>query len=391
MSELAAESAQRKQAGRRASALLDAEQASRVSAVKAEEDQAKAERVSNQRRASAMMDLEQAARIQKIKLEEEMDSIERKSNQRRASNSMDMEQKRRIAEAAAEEEAEKVERRKSQAAAAAALDAEQSRRVSEASASEVSLSLERTSAGASALKQMDLERDRRASEKQPRSSLVKDAGVLDELQEEVDESESYAVVGDAKGLGSEPAEKVNISVKASANVGDIMGKDAGDESLRKYKENLLGKAAKGDLGDTADPRKVVVTEFRVVFEDKKVPDVVYDLSTDEGVKVMQDKGLKIKEGSGFKFELSFRVNHEILTGLKFVNRTRKGIFGQTESLVIGSFAPASDPYKFVFPRYGYNEAPAGMMYRGSYKATDKFVDSDGNLHLSYDYKVQITK
>ena len=88
MSELAAESAQRKQAGRRASALLDAEQASRVSAVQAEEDQAKAERVSNQRRASAMMDLEQAARIQKIKLEEEMDSIERKSNQVRGSRGL---------------------------------------------------------------------------------------------------------------------------------------------------------------------------------------------------------------------------------------------------------------------------------------------------------------
>ena len=81
MSELAQESAQRKQAGRRASALLDAEQASRISAVKAEEDVAKAERVSNQRRASAMMDLEQAARVQKMKLEEEMDGIERKSNQ----------------------------------------------------------------------------------------------------------------------------------------------------------------------------------------------------------------------------------------------------------------------------------------------------------------------
>jgi Rho GDP-dissociation inhibitor len=74
-----------------------------------------------------------------------------------------------------------------------------------------------------------------------------------------------------------------------------------------------------------------------------------------------------------------------------VNRTRKGIFGQTEELVIGSFAPASLPYKFVFPRYGFNEAPSGMMYRGSYKATDKFVDSDRNEHFSYDYKVQITR
>ncbi|GMH60244.1 hypothetical protein TrRE_jg8902, partial [Triparma retinervis] len=279
----------------------------------------------------------------------------------------------------------------SQEAAAAALDAEKARRVAVASAEASALASSRSALAASAMKMMDIEQERRSSLKRPPASLAKERGVLEELQDEVDESTDVAEVEDAKGLGASPAAKVNISDKASANVGDIMSRDAGDESLRKYKESLLGKAAKGDLGDTSDPRKVVVTEFRVVFEDKKVPDVVYDLSTDSGVAQMQGGGLQIKEGSGFKFELSFRVNHEILTGLKFVNRTRKGIFGQTDTLVIGSFAPATDPYKFVFPRYGFNYAPSGMMYRGSYKATDKFVDSDGNHHLSYDYKVQITR
>jgi len=81
MSTLAEESAKSKQSGRRASAILDAEQSKRVSEAKEEEDAAKEERKANQRRASAMLDLEQQARVQKLKLEDEMDGIERKSNQ----------------------------------------------------------------------------------------------------------------------------------------------------------------------------------------------------------------------------------------------------------------------------------------------------------------------
>ena len=39
-------------------------------------------------------------------------------------------------------------------------------------------------------------------------------------------------------------------------------------SVLQYKESLLGAAAHGDLGNTDDPRRIIVTEFRVVFEDE---------------------------------------------------------------------------------------------------------------------------
>jgi hypothetical protein len=71
-----------------------------------------------------------------------------------------------------------------------------------------------------------------------------------------------------------------VSSKASNNVADILAADSGDESLAKYKASLLGAAATGDLGDVNDKRKLVVTEFRVIFEDDKAPDAVFDLSTE---------------------------------------------------------------------------------------------------------------
>ena len=63
------------------------------------------------------------------------------------------------------------------------------------------------------------------------------------------------------------------------NVGDLMSADAEDESLRKYKESLLGSAARGDLGDASDPRKLIVVEFRVLFKDAASPDLVFTLDT----------------------------------------------------------------------------------------------------------------
>lgn len=41
-----------------------------------------------------------------------------------------------------------------------------------------------------------------------------------------------------------------MSERALTSVEDLLQKDAGDESLRRYKETLLGAAAHGDRGGT---------------------------------------------------------------------------------------------------------------------------------------------
>ena len=103
-------------------------------------------------------------------------------------------------------------------------------------------------------------------------------------------------------------------------------------------------------------------------------------------------GVSIKEGSEYKFRITFRVQHEILPGLKYVNRLKRmGMKTAADELVIGSYAPQTEPHSFEFPRYDWLEAPKGMMYRGAYTASDKFVDGDGRTHLEYDYPVKVTK
>lgn len=85
------------------------------------------------------------------------------------------------------------------------------------------------------------------------------------------------------------------------------------------------------------------------------------------------------------------MQHDIVCGLKFVDTVRKAIFSNTNELMIGSYPPASTPHVFEFPRYGFNEAPKGMMFRGKYSAKNQFIDSDGAVHLEYEYDLHIGK
>ncbi|KAJ1446620.1 RHO protein GDP dissociation inhibitor [Pelagophyceae sp. CCMP2097] len=176
--------------------------------------------------------------------------------------------------------------------------------------------------------------------------------------------------------------------KGSGNIADLMLADAGDESLRRYKEQLLGAAAKGDLGDVSDPRKVIVTEFRILFNGA-APDLVFSLDNAAGMMLLSRNGMSIKEGVEYKFRISFKVQHEILAGLRFLNKTKKMGFSNTDEIMIGSYPPQSKPHVFEFPRDDWLVAPKGMMYRGTYTSTDKFVDSDGKTHLEYTYPLKV--
>ena len=83
---------------------------------------------------------------------------------------------------------------------------------------------------------------------------------------------------------------------AKVSVEELMAKDAEDESLRRYKEQLLGAAAKGNVAvDPNDKRRVVITELRIIFEDRPDGDVTYTLKTQADVQAMKSKPFVMKE------------------------------------------------------------------------------------------------
>ncbi|ETV86724.1 hypothetical protein H257_01822 [Aphanomyces astaci] len=181
-----------------------------------------------------------------------------------------------------------------------------------------------------------------------------------------------------------------MSDQAIASVGDLLEKDKHDSSLQRYKANLLGTAAQGDLGDIHECRRVVVKQFKVVFEDNR-HDITYDLDSEEGIQHLRDTPFVMEEGAKYKFAVFFRVNREIVSGLRFRNKVRRHVFSVSEEVVLGSYAPQSTTHEFLFPRHEWAEAPSGLMYRGTYQAECKFIDSDNVEHLRFPYSFVIKK
>eukprot|EP01116_Phalansterium_solitarium_P015475 TRINITY_DN3424_c0_g1_i1.p1 TRINITY_DN3424_c0_g1~~TRINITY_DN3424_c0_g1_i1.p1 ORF type:complete len:171 (+),score=16.46 TRINITY_DN3424_c0_g1_i1:87-599(+) len=117
-------------------------------------------------------------------------------------------------------------------------------------------------------------------------------------------------------------------VSKAVTVEHLATLDSNDESLRKYKESLLGQAMTEKFAPADDPRRVVITEFRIICEGRPGGDIAYPLADKAAVDAMKETPFVLKEGCNYKFAVLFRVQHEIVSGLKYVMTvTRKGIPG----------------------------------------------------------------
>jgi Rho GDP-dissociation inhibitor len=181
------------------------------------------------------------------------------------------------------------------------------------------------------------------------------------------------------------------NLKGSSNVAELLATDSEDESLRRYKEALLGSAAHGDVGDPTDPRKLILAQFVISYDPSQgLTDLVYPLDS-AGIERLAREGITMKEGARFKFRISFRVQHEIVVGIKFINTVSKMLFTEREELMIGSYPPSSTPHTFDFPKWEYSIAPSGMLYRGTYKVKNLFVFNKGEVLTSFEYPLHIIK
>ena len=99
--------------------------------------------------------------------------------------------------------------------------------------------------------------------------------------------------------------------------------------------------------------------------------------------------LTIKEGAEYRMKVRFRVQHEIVTGLKYLQVVKRaGIQVDKADEMIGSYAPQAEPY---VKACAMEQAPSGMMMRGHYTAKSRFVDDDKNVYLEWEWAFDIKK
>ncbi|KAI0555266.1 immunoglobulin E-set [Xylaria curta] len=165
--------------------------------------------------------------------------------------------------------------------------------------------------------------------------------------------------------------------------------DANDESLQRYKKSL-GLGGGKDLSDPNDSRVCIIQSL--TMESPGRDPVTIDLSQPGSENTLKDNPFKIKEGAKFTMVASFRVQHEILSGLQYVQTVkRKGIRVSKDSEMLGSYAPNTDKQPIYTKRFQEEDAPSGMLARGHYNAVSTFVDDDKKQHLQFEWSFDISK
>lgn len=160
-------------------------------------------------------------------------------------------------------------------------------------------------------------------------------------------------------------------------------KDKDDESLRRWKEQLLGSVDLNSVGETLEADVKILS---LAIRSPGRSDIV--LSVPENGK---PKGLwfTLKEGSRYSLKFTFQVSNNIVSGLKYTNTVWKtGVKVDSTKEMLGTFSPQSEPYTHEMHE---ETTPSGIFARGSYSARSKFIDDDNKCYLEINYTFDIRK
>lgn len=177
---------------------------------------------------------------------------------------------------------------------------------------------------------------------------------------------------------------VNYKPPAQISIQELQELDQDDESLRKYKETLLGTKTT-ILADPSLPN-VQVMRLTLVCDTASKP-LSIDLT--KNLETYKKDPFVLKEGVEYRIKISFKVNRDIVSGLKYVqNIQRKGIKLDNAVYMVGSYGPRQNEYDFLTP---LEEAPKGLLTRGIYTVKSQFTDDDKHDHLSWEWGLSIKK
>ncbi len=182
--------------------------------------------------------------------------------------------------------------------------------------------------------------------------------------------------------------------------------------------------------EDGDKRRVVPVELRVLLEGR--PDIVFDLETASvSTAAMAPMTFVLKEAANYRVQVSFRVQNEICSGLRYRQAVKRGVLtvdktdemlgscaaqfrrnsaGRailTGAIVVGAIPPrtsltgptlprrygpdADKIHTVTFPKPEWETAPSGMLARGTYAAAVTFVDDDKEQHAAFAYEFSIKK
>ena len=182
--------------------------------------------------------------------------------------------------------------------------------------------------------------------------------------------------------GYKPGEKKSIQ--------EYQSLDAGDESLRRWKESLgISSSATQGAMDPHAPRLVI---HSLALESEQLPDgrVGIQLDRPGELEKVAKTPLQITEGIEYAVTIQFTVGREVLSGLKYIHVVKRaGIAVDRMEEMIGSYPPRAEPYT---KRFAPNTAPSGFLARsGTNSVRSRIVDDDGTTYADFTWSFKFTK
>ncbi|KAK9267962.1 hypothetical protein L1049_010399 [Liquidambar formosana] len=181
----------------------------------------------------------------------------------------------------------------------------------------------------------------------------------------------------------EEDEEGKIELGPQCTLKEQLEKDKDDESLRRWKEQLLGSVDINSVGETLEPDVKILS---LAIRSPGRPDIFLPIPENG-----KPKGLwfTLKEGSRYGLKFTFQVSNNIVSGLKYANTVWKtGVKVDSTKEMLGTFSPQPEPYSHEMPE---ETTPSGLFARGSYSARSKFLDDDNKCYLEINYTFDIRK
>lgn len=183
--------------------------------------------------------------------------------------------------------------------------------------------------------------------------------------------------------GTEDEEDEKIELGPQYTIKEQFEKDKDDESLMRWKEQLLGSVDFNSVGETRDPEVKILS---LAIKSPGRADIFLPIPENG-----KPKGLwfTLKEGSRYSLNFTFQVCNNIVSGLKYTNTVWKtGVKVDSIKEMIGTFSPQAEPYSHEMPE---ETTPSGIFARGTYSARSKFIDDDNKCYLEINYTFDIRK
>jgi len=218
---------------------------------------------------------------------------------------------------------------------------------------------------------------RQEKQKEMNEKLSEVCGVVegDEAEEEEDRDDDDDAKEDEVDAGFVPGPLVSLKEQIEL--------DKDDDSLRRWKEKLLG-CLESDLNGQMEPE---VKFHSVGIISDEFGEITTPLPVDENQR--GHALFTLREGSHYRLKLTFSVQHNIVSGLRYSNTVWKGGLQVDQSKgMLGTFAPQRESYVYTLDE---ETTPSGALARGTYMARLKFEDDDNRCYLELKYSFEIKK